>query len=55
MTKEIECRAAGIEDCPFMIRDEDDNELASLAQQHLKNTHHKTMSREELLRSAKEV
>jgi predicted small metal-binding protein len=54
MTKEIECRAAGI-DCPFMIRDEDDNELASLAQQHLKNTHHKSMSREELLQSAKEV
>ncbi len=54
MTKEIECRAAGIY-CPFMIRDEDDNELASLAQQHVKNTHHKNLSREEILKTAKEV
>lgn len=54
MTKEIECRAAGM-DCPFLIRDEDENELTSLAQQHLKNTHHKSMSREEILQSAKEV
>lgn len=54
MTKEIECRAAGI-DCPFMIRDEDENELASLAQQHLKHAHQKNMSREDVLRSAREV
>ncbi len=54
MTKEIECRAAGM-DCPFMIRDEDENELASLAQQHLKNTHQKNMSREDVLRTAREV
>lgn len=54
MVKEIECRSAGI-DCPFMIRDENDNELASLAQQHIKNTHQKNMSREDVLRSAREV
>lgn len=54
MVKEIDCKDAGI-DCPFMIRDEDDNELASLAQQHVKNTHHKNLSREEILKTAKEV
>ncbi len=54
MVKEIDCKDAGM-DCPFMIRDEDENELASLAQQHVKNTHHKSMSREEILRTAKDV
>ncbi len=54
MVKEIDCKDAGM-DCPFMIRDEDENELASLAQQHVKNTHHKSMSREEILKTAKEV
>ena len=54
MTKALECRDAGM-DCPFMIRDEDENELSSLAQQHDKNTHHKSMSREEILRTVKDV
>ncbi len=54
MTKEIDCRSAGI-DCPFMIRDENVDELASLAQQHIKNTHQKSMSKEDIIRSARDV
>jgi len=54
MVKEFECRATGT-DCPFMVRDENESELASLAQQHAKSTHQKSMSREDILRSARDV
>ncbi|KCZ70992.1 Protein of unknown function (DUF1059) [Candidatus Methanoperedens nitroreducens] len=54
MAWELDCESAGIA-CPFMIRVEDKNELASIVQQHLKYTHQKSMSKEEILSSAKEV
>ncbi|MCX9009684.1 MAG: DUF1059 domain-containing protein [Candidatus Methanoperedens sp.] len=54
MVKEFECRSAGV-DCPFMVRDENENELTSLAQQHVKNTHQKNMSRDDVLRTARDV
>ncbi len=54
MAKEFDCRSAGV-DCPFMIRDENEDEMASLTQQHVKNTHQKSMSKEEILRNAREM
>lgn len=54
MVKEFECRSTGM-DCPFMVRDENENELASLTQQHAKSTHQKSMSREDVLRFARNV
>ncbi len=54
MAKEIECKSAGI-DCPFMLRTESDDELVSFAQQHVKKTHKKDVSRQDILKMAKKV
>ena len=54
MAKEISCRSAGV-DCDFMIRSENEEELVSISQQHLKNIHHANMSKEKILDYAKEV
>ncbi|KCZ70592.1 putative small metal-binding protein [Candidatus Methanoperedens nitroreducens] len=54
MTKEFDCRSAGV-DCPFMIRDENEDEMASLVQQHARTTHQKSMSKEDILRNTREM
>ena len=50
LTKEMRCRS-----CSFMIRDENENELVSMAQQHNKNTHQKETTREDILRATRDV
>ncbi len=54
MAKQIECQAAGI-DCPFMLRTEGDDELVSFAQQHVKKVHKKEISKQDILKMAKNV
>ncbi|VVB86296.1 Uncharacterised protein [uncultured archaeon] len=54
MTKEISCRAAGV-DCDFMVRSENEEELVSVAQQHVKNIHHGKISKADVLKTAMEV
>ncbi len=54
MTKEIECKSAGI-NCPFMLRSENDDELVSFSQQHVKKVHKKDVSRQDILKMAKNV
>ena len=50
LAKEMRCRS-----CSFMIRDENENELVSMAQQHNKNMHQMETSREDILRATREV
>ncbi|WP_331235771.1 DUF1059 domain-containing protein [Natronorarus salvus] len=39
MAKEISCINAGFEDCEFLIRSENEEEVIEFAQQHAKNVH----------------
>lgn len=54
MAKEVNCKSAGI-DCPFMLRTENDDELVSFTQQHVKKMHKKDVSKEDILKMAKKV
>ena len=48
MGKEISCINAGFEDCDFMVRSEDEEEVIDFAQQHAKNVHDADAPREHL-------
>ena len=39
MVKEISCINAGFEDCEFLVRSENEEEVIEFAQQHAKNSH----------------
>jgi len=54
MAKQVECKSAGI-DCPFMLRTESEDELVSFSQQHVKKVHNKDVSRQDVLKMAKNV
>ena len=55
MVKEVNCKEAGMEGCEFLIRDEDEEELIDLVQQHAEQTHDKTVPREDVQSLMKEV
>lgn len=48
MVKEVNCKEAGYEDCEFVIRDENEEELIDLVQQHSERTHNTSASREDV-------
>lgn len=50
---EFSCAAAGAPACPFMIRDENENELISMVQKHAKETHNEDLSRDDVLKYMK--
>ncbi len=54
MAKEIDCKSAGMK-CPFFLRTESEEELVSLAQQHVKNIHKGNISRADVLKMARNV
>jgi predicted small metal-binding protein len=55
MVKEVNCKEAGYEDCEFLIRDENEEELIDLVQQHSEQTHNTSVSREDVQAVMKEV
>jgi len=48
MVKEISCINAGFEDCAFLIRSENEEEVIEFAQKHAKNVHDTDTSREHI-------
>jgi predicted small metal-binding protein len=50
MAEEFSCAAAGAPECPFMIRDENEDELVSMVQRHAKESHNENLSREDVLK-----
>ncbi|WP_290810254.1 DUF1059 domain-containing protein [Halovivax sp.] len=48
MVKEVNCKAAGFDDCEFLVRDENEDELVDLVQHHAEQTHDKTVSRDDI-------
>lgn len=50
MVKEISCINAGFEDCEFLVRSENEDEVIEFARRHAEHTHGTTASREYLER-----
>jgi predicted small metal-binding protein len=48
MVKEVSCKEAGYDDCEFLIRDENEDELIELVQHHAEHTHDMSIAREDV-------
>lgn len=48
MVKEVSCINAGFEDCEFLIRSENEDELVEFVQQHAERTHDTSASRDHI-------
>lgn len=55
MAEEFSCKAAGATDCPFMVRDENEDELVSMVQQHAQNVHNERLSRDDILKNVRRM
>ncbi len=55
VTKEISCINAGFEDCEFLIRSENEEEVIEFARQHAKNVHGTDAPREHLEKVLKDM
>ena len=55
MAIEIDCKSAGVPNCPFFLRTGSEDELVSLTQQHGKKIHKMDMSRADVLKMARKV
>ena len=48
MVKELSCINAGFEDCEFLLRSENEDELIKFAQRHAERTHGTLASRDHI-------
>lgn len=48
MAMEVSCSDAGYDDCSFMIRDENEDELVEIVQMHAKGTHDTDLGRSDI-------
>lgn len=55
MVKEISCINAGFEDCAFLVRSENEEEVIEFARRHAERTHGTDASREHLEKVVVEV
>lgn len=55
MVKQISCINAGFEDCEFLVRSEDEDEVIEFARRHAKHTHDVDASRDHLEKVLVEV
>lgn len=55
MVKEVACIHAGFEDCAFIVRTEDEDELVDIVRGHAERVHGVEVSREHVGRIAREV
>ena len=44
MVHEVNCKGAGYEDCEFLVRSENDDELIRFVQRHAEETHNQPVS-----------
>lgn len=54
MVKQLQCSDAGM-DCDFSVRSNDEEELITMAQEHLENAHGQEMSRSDLAAAVTEI
>ena len=55
MAKEVQCIHAGFEDCEFLLRTEDEDELVRFVREHAERVHDVSVSPEHVRRIAREV
>lgn len=55
MAKEIRCINSGFEDCEFLIRSENEDEVVEFAQQHAERAHDTSASRDHIEKIMVEV
>ena len=55
MVQEFSCKAAGASDCPFMVRDENTDELVNIVQRHASKFHNEALDKSEVLKNTKQV
>ena len=55
MTKEVSCIHAGFADCEFQLRTEDEEELIEVVRAHAERRHGVEVSKEHVLKIAREV
>lgn len=55
MAEEFSCASAGAPSCPFMVRDENEDELVTMVQRHAKDMHDENLSRDDVLRFLKKM
>jgi predicted small metal-binding protein len=55
MVQEFSCKAAGAPECPFMVRDENTDELVNIVQRHASKFHNEALGKEDVLKNVKKV
>jgi len=55
MVEEFSCASAGATACPFMVRDENEDELVTMVQRHAKDVHNEDLSRDDILNFVKKM
>jgi predicted small metal-binding protein len=55
MVNEFSCKAAGTPECPFMVRDENTDELVTIVQKHASRFHNEALDKEDVLKNMKQV
>jgi len=55
MVKELSCAEAGYDDCAFVVRDENEDELVEIVQMHARQTHDTDLGRSDIEGLLREV
>ncbi len=55
MVQEFSCKEAGAPECPFMVRDENTDELVNIVQRHASKFHNEALGKEDVLKNTKQV
>ena len=55
MVKEVSCLNAGFENCAFLIRSEDEDEIVEFARRHAERTHDTSTSRDHIEKIMRDV
>jgi predicted small metal-binding protein len=50
MVQEFSCKDAGVATCPFMVRDENIDELVNIVQRHASMCHNEALDKEDVLK-----
>lgn len=55
MVQEFSCKDAGSPQCPFVVRDENTDELVTIVQRHASKFHNEALDKAEVLKNVKDV
>jgi predicted small metal-binding protein len=55
MVQEFSCKEAGAPECPFMVRDENTDELVNIVQRHASKFHNEALDKADVLKNTKQV